>query len=238
MKKVGYILLMSLITITAAWGQNVTRNINKGNKLYNDKKYTDAEIQYRVALLKNPKSFEASYNLGNTMFRQKKYSEAIEKYNYAAAQPMFDKNKIAAAFHNVGNSYLADKKLEDAIKAYKTSLKLNPRDNETRYNLALAMKLLKDQNKNNKNKDMNKDKKDQNKKDQKKDQQQQQQQQQDQNKDNQDKQNQQQPQPQKGQMSKEQAQQILDALSQDEKGAQEKARKVQAKTPKKSDKDW
>jgi tetratricopeptide (TPR) repeat protein len=234
MKKILYIFILSLISISVS-AQKESADVNSGNKLYKKGKFTEAEIAYRKGLLKNPKSFEATYNLGNALFKQKKYPDALEQYNNALALKPSEKKKIAAAFHNTGNSLLMDKKVEKSIKAYEQALKSNPKDNDTRYNLAYAQELLKQQKQQQKqqnkdNKDQNKDKKDQQKKDQqKKDQQ---------NKDKQQQQQQQQ-QPQQPKMSKENAQQILDALQQDEKNAQDKAKKIPAaRGTKKADKDW
>ena len=155
------------------------------------------------------------------MFRQKKYKEALEQYKNAIALQPKEKEKIAAAFHNTGNSLLVDKKLEESIKAYEMALKNNPKDNDTRYNLAYAQSLLKKQNqdkKKDKKQDKDKDKQDQKQPEEPKPKEQ--------------------PQPQQKQMSKENAQQILDALLQDEKNAQEKARKQPVRGTKKADKDW
>jgi len=218
MRKIGCVLMMSVLTLSV-WAQKESSDVRTGNKLYKSSKFTEAEIAYRKGLVKNPKSFEANYNLGNALFKQKKYSEAIEKYNTAISLQPTEKKKVAASLHNV----------EESIKAYKSALKNNPLDDETRYNLAYAQMMLKKQ------QQQNKDKKDKNKdqnKDQKKDKQ-------DQNKDQQKKdQQQQQPQQSKSQMSKENAQQILDALMQDEKNTQDKAKKTQARGTKKAEKDW
>ena len=227
MKKLGCILMMSLLILSAS-AQKESDDVRDGNKLYKSSKFTEAEIAYRKGLIKNPKSFEANYNLGNALFRQKKYAEACQQYDHAVALKPSEKKDIAAAMHNVGNSLLVDNKIEESIKAYKTALKNNPHDDETRYNLAYAQLMLKKQQQQQKkdNKDKNKDKnKDQQKKDQ-----------QDQNKDQQKKDQQQQQ--VKQQMSKENAQQILDALMQDEKNTQDKAKKQQVRGTKKAEKDW
>ncbi|MFT3754029.1 MAG: tetratricopeptide repeat protein [Paludibacter sp.] len=225
MKKIGCILLMSLFILSAS-AQKESSDVRSGNRLYKSSKFTDAEVAYRKGLLLNPKSFEANYNLGNALFKQKKYTEALEKYNNAVALQPADKQKLAATFHNVGNSLLADKKIEESIKAYKMALKNNPKDDETRYNLAYAQMLLKKQQQDkDKNKDKDKDKQDQKQNQPKQEQPKQEQQQQ----------QQQQPKPQ---MSKENAQQILDALMQDEKNTQDKAKKQQVRGAKKAEKDW
>jgi Ca-activated chloride channel family protein len=223
MRKVRYILMMSLLTIFVM-AQKESDDVRIGNKLYKSSKFTEAEIAYRKGLVKNPKSFEANYNLGNALFRQKKYKEALEQYNNAIVLQPKEKEKIAAAFHNTGNSLLVDNKIEESIKAYESALKNNPKDNETRYNLAYAQSLLKKQ-----NKDKKKDKKDDKNKENKQDQKQQ-------PKDQKPKEQPQQP--QQKQMSKENAQQILDALLQDEKNAQDKAKKQPVRGTKKAEKDW
>ena len=165
MKKIGCFLLMCVLTLSV-WAQKESDDVRAGNKQYKKSKFTEAEIAYRKGLVRNPKSVEANFNLGNALFRQKKYSEALEKYNAAAALQAGDKKKMAATFHNVGNSLLVDNKIEESIKAYKMALKNNPKDDETRYNLAYAQLMLKKQQQNkDKNKDKNKDqKKDQEKK--------------------------------------------------------------------------
>ena len=226
MRRIVYILMMSALAINLS-AQKENSDIREGNKSYKASKFTEAEVSYRKALLKNKNSFEANYNLGNAMFRQKKYNEALEQYDKALTTNPGEKNKIAATLHNVGNTLLSDNKIEESIKAYKSALKNNPSDNETRYNLAYAQAMLKNQ-----KKDKNKDKKDQNK-DQKKDQNQQKQPQ-----PQQPKEQPQQSQNQQPKMTKENAQQILDALSQDEKNAQDKAKKVPVRATKKADKDW
>ena len=215
--------MMSILSLSI-FAQKESDDVRTGNKLYKSSKFTDAEIAYRKGLIKNPKSFEANYNLGNALFRQKKYPEALEQYKNAIALEPQDKEKIAAAFHNTGNSLMLDNKIEESIKSYEMALKNNPKDNDTRYNLAYAQELLKKQ-KQDKKQDKNKDKK----QDQKK---------QPQNQKPKEQPQQQPNQQQQKQMSKEDAQRILDALSQDEKNALDKAKKQPARGTKKADKDW
>ena len=203
--------------------QEESSNVRSGNKMYKAGKYTDAEVAYRKGLQKNPKSFEANYNLGNALFKQGKYADALEQYKTSMALQTSNKEKLAAAFHNAGNALLSEKKIEESINAYKMALKANPRDNETRYNLAYAQSLLQQQQKNqDKNKDKEKQEKQKEKEQEKKEEQQ----------------NQPPPQPKPSDMSKENAQQILDALMQDEKNTLEKAKKQNIRSRKSADKDW
>lgn len=215
------------------------KNIRKGNTVYEKKKYTEAEVAYMKALEANPKSQIATYNLGNALFKQKKAQQALEKYQIAFSREKDPKMK-AAITHNAANCYMDLNDYANAVEYYKTSLRLNPSDNETRYNLAVAQAFLKkqqQQQKNNKNKDKDKNK-DKNKD--KQDQQKQQQQQQDDQQKRQQKKQQQQQKDQQEQVSKEKAQQLLDALKQDEKDTQDKVKKLQQQQSrsKKTEKDW
>jgi Ca-activated chloride channel family protein len=140
-----------------------------GNDLYKEKKFDEAEVRYKKALQENPSYEKANYNLANAMYQQKRFKEALPSYELVAKVAK-DKNIKAQAFHNMGNVFLNEKQLEKAIAAYKDGLRINPKDEETRYNLALAQKLLEDQNnsenkdkKDDKNKDKQDDKEDQDK---------------------------------------------------------------------------
>ena len=126
-----------------------------------------AEAFYRKAIAKDPSSAEARYNLGNLYYNKKITKEAVERHGQAATVAETKPLKHSS-FHNRGNAYMKQKKYKEAIEAYKNALRNNPADDETRYNLALAKKMLKEEEKDGGGKD-NKDQK-QNQQDQKKDQ--------------------------------------------------------------------
>jgi Ca-activated chloride channel family protein len=231
-----FTLAFFLLAASGVSAQKAERSdVRKGNGQYEHKKYTEAEIQYRKALEVNPHSKEGAYNLGNALYKQNKPKEALEQYQHALSVQN-DPLKKSQIFHNAGNVFMANKEYDKAVDAYKNSLVINPSDNETRYNLALAQAMLKkQQQQQKKDKDKKKDQKD----DQKDKQQQQQKQDDQQKKQNQNKKQDQQQQQQE-QVSKEKARQLLDALSQDEKDTQEKVKKLQMQQSKsrKTDKDW
>ncbi len=224
--------------------------INKGVDKYDEKKYSDAEVDFRKVVEGSPKNFDANYNLGDSYYKQQKYEEAIKSYTSALENTESDANR-AKVYYNIGNSLLKDNKIEQSIEAYKNALKYNPDDDDTKYNLSYALELLK--NKNQKKDQQNKN--DQNKNDQnKKDQQKQENQNQDQQNKDQKKQDQKQnpqpkdqeskqdntkqkQQPKENQISKEEAQRILDALKNNEKDLQKKLRKKTG-TVRPTDKDW
>lgn len=216
MKKIIFILTTMSAFSFPLIAQSESEHIRNGNKYYNSGKFTEAEIEYRKGQEKNKNSFEANFNLANSLFRQEKYSEAINQYSTARALSENDKMKLAAGFHNAGNALLGENKLEESIEAFKNSLRNNPNDNETRYNLAYTQALLKKQ---------QQDPPPPEDKEQEEEQQQQQEQQPP-------------PPPNPNQMSKENAEQILNALMQDEKETQEKVKKIPAKGSRRAEKDW
>ena len=262
MKSIRYIMYFVLMSMTmsllaqenaqvVAQGENkidekVERNtIRNGNGLFNDKKYTEAEIEYRKALEANPSSEIATYNLGAALYKQQKWNDSRNEYR-KIVQASSDSLRAAHAWHNLGNISFQEKNYAQSIEEYKNALRRNPKDDETRYNLRLAQLLLKQQQEQ-QNQDKNDDKDQQDKnKDQQKDQKQDQQEQnnnqnnQDKNKDQQEQNKPQQQQPQQSQTSKENAQQILDAIQQDERDTQEKVQKalMQQQKRKKTDKEW
>lgn len=226
MSKNKYILFILFVMLAAgASAQKIERDyIRKGNRLFNDSVFVDAEVNYRKALEVDPKSTVSMYNLGNTLSQQQKFKDAMEQY-VAAGKIEKDKMKLAHIYHNMGVLFQAGKDYGQAVEAYKMSLRNNPKDDETRYNLALAQKMLKDQQQNQQNQDQNQD---QNKDEQEK----KQDQQKDQNKQNDQKKDDQQQQPPKpekkdNEMSKENAEQLLNSVMQDEKDTQDKVKKQQ-----------
>jgi tetratricopeptide (TPR) repeat protein len=225
-----YITAFLLFAVHTVFAQKTDRDyIRSGNKLYNDSLFIKAEVDYRKALDINPKSTDAMFNLANALLMQQKANEAMEQYQ-SVSKIEKDKDKLAQIYHNMGVIMQSSKQYAQCIEAYKESLRNNPKDDETRYNLALAQKLLKDQEQKNQNQDQ-----------QEQQQQEQQQDQQEQNKDQQEQnQNQQQQQQQQNQneMSKENAQQLLNAVMQDEKNVQDKVKKQIQIQGKKLEKDW
>ena len=220
-------------------------HLPEGNKAFAEKKFADAEAEYRISESKYKKKAIASYNLGNAVYRQNQAAEANYHYTQALKNAKTREEKFKA-YHNIGNTFMKSKEYSSAVESYKNGLRNNPSDEETRYNYALAKEYLKnnpppkkDNKKKDKNEEKKKDKKDQKDKDKEKDK--------DQNKDkNNDKekkdnkdQSGEKPQPQPGGTSKQRIENLLDAVNNEEKKIQDKVnkQKVQA-NPKKTEKDW
>ena len=239
------LLIISLCMAVGSYAQRTDRDfVRRGNKLYADSLFVKAEVEYRRALDVNPQSMEAMYNLGNSLLAQQKAEEAMKQYQAAAslipaggrniAVADEDKMKLAQIYHNMGVLLQSSQQLDACIEAYKRAFRNNPRDHEARYNLTLAMKQRQQQQQ---EQQQNQDQ--QNQDQQKEEEKQEQEQQQNQQEQEQQQQEQQQ-QPQEQQdMSKENAEQMLNAIMQDEKEIQEKVQKaMQEVQPRRFEKDW
>lgn len=245
MKRWIFISIITLISVVA-FGQNERKHIRSGNKLFMDAlkdttkidtvKFSNAETEYRKALNKKPNDIQWNFNLADAIYKQQRFDEAAGKFA-DLAEKMETPEEKARALHNLGNSQLLNQKLDESIETYKKALRQNPNDLDTKYNLAYAQLLKKQQEQQQQNQDQNQDQQDQNqdKQDQNKDQQNQDQQQQQ----NQDQQQQQQ-QAQQNKISKENAEQLLQVLQNDEREIQDKVKKMQAAQAKRArtEKEW
>ncbi len=106
-----------------------------------DNDFSEAEASYRKAVSKSPENVTAKYNMANMYYSKEKASQAASRLIQAAkiAETKEEKHKI---FHNLGNSFMEQKNDKNAVEAYKNALRNNPKDEETRYNYALAKKML------------------------------------------------------------------------------------------------
>ncbi|PKQ45039.1 tetratricopeptide repeat protein [Confluentibacter flavum] len=266
MNKSIFILVLMIASFSFAQEKEDVKAIRKannyvyeGNTLLADKDdFVSAEMEYRKAISEQPTTTAGIYNLGNSYYKSKNYEEALYRLEQAA-KTATSKDEKHKAFHNMGNILMENKKCKEAVEAYKSALRNDPTDDETRYNLALAKECAeqqKDQNKDDQNKDDKEDKKDQDKKDDNKDKG-------DNKEDNKDKGDQdkkegddkkddqgqpkdekdnkepQQPKPQPGQLSPQQIKNILEAMNNQEQKVQEKINAEKQKGVKvKTEKDW
>ncbi len=259
--KLTYLLLLTTYIVFAqdnvkekADALNTSKNLTwDANKALSSNDFIGAEVDYRKAIAKSGENVAASYNLGNAYYNQATYGEAFGRFKQAgeSATNKTDKHR---AFHNMGNVFMKRKEYEKAVEAYKEALRNDPKDEETRYNLALAKELLKkkqdEQKKDDKN-DENKDKEDKKDKDKKDEGDKGKDKKEDEKEGDGDKKEEQKKQPEKGdkpeqkkqprpnQLSKQQVQNLLEAMQQKEKKVQEKIDAKKIKGVKiKNEKDW
>lgn len=247
---ITYVFLLCCAVVSAQEERKEKKDkfLPSGNSAFEKKEYAKAEADYRVSQSKFPKKAIASYNLGNSIYSMKHASEA--KYAYGnAIKNATTRAEKHRAYHNLGNTLMQEKDYANAVQAYKNALVNNPSDEETRYNYALAKKMLKDNppppKKNDKDKQDkkddkggDKDKKDnEEKSDKEKDKK-------DKSDSGQDKGDQKQPQPKPqpkpgGGISGQRMENLLDAVNHEEKKVQDKVKGRQAKgKPVQTEKDW
>jgi Ca-activated chloride channel family protein len=233
----AFLFFLAALAPVMSYAQEEKKFIFEGNKNYKEKKFDEAEKNYKLGLNKNKKSYKGIFNLGDAYYKQGKYEEAAEQFQ-ALTHTISSKDTLAKAYHNLGNCFLKSKKYKESIDAYKNALKNNPNDDDTRYNLACAQQYLKQQ-----QQQQEKDKKDEKKED-KEDKKNEKKDEKDKNdqekkdKEEKEKQDQKKPEEQKSKISKEDAQRLLDALQNDERNLQNKVKKGQPGMKIQIEKDW
>jgi Ca-activated chloride channel family protein len=237
MKNILFIL--SFLLSFNAFAQNKKSFLRDGNELYADSSYNEAEMQYRKSLEKDQDYFNASFNLADAVYKQERYEESSALFD-ALKDNAPTETDLAKVYHNLGNSLVKEQKLEEAIEAYKSSLRINPKDKDTRHNLAITHKQKQQQEKEQENKDekdeQEQDKEGENKEEEKENKEQEQSQE---NKEQQEEKKESKPEEKKEEMSKETAEKMLEAIQQKEKELQEELQKKKVKGKRvKVLKDW
>lgn len=264
MKRNILLVLLVFFTVGISAQKSVRKSVRKGNSAFEEQRYSAAEADYAKALEENASSKQASFNLANTLYKQQRWDEALKEYEHYLTLENENPQKMGDAWSNVGNTYLKKKANEKAqaqgampqqgaapqqqaqqadnlkasMEAYKNALRLNPTDNETRENLAIVQKMIKDQEgdggggDDNQDQDKNEDKKEDKKEDKQQDKDKNQDKKEDKKQD-------------ENQMSQENIQQILEAIEQDERETQARVnqakaeeRKRQNERNRRQDKDW
>lgn len=220
------LILLFIASSFNLWSQNKVELLNKGIEMYEQENYRDAEDYFKQAVEKDNQYYKANLNAGHSLFRQainllksgdtlgvKKLEEAQMFYKNSSSLTEND-NQKAESFYNEGNSQLLSEDLEKSIESYKKSLRLQPENYKTKHNLALAQSLKKKQ-------DEKEDEKEEENKEEKNE-----------------KKEQEKQEPQAQELSKEEIEQILQALETEEKEVQEDLQKKKAIGNNKLLKDW
>ena len=229
MRKFFIAIFTLTLSTSICHAQKERKYIRESYNHYQKQEYEQAQEASAKAMMEAPDSYEANYDYANSLFKQEKIDEALEGFEHLAANET-DKDRLSQLYHNIGNCHYLKKEFDKSIDAYKQALRANPADNETRYNLVAAKKMMQNQ----QNQQNQQDKQD---KQQNQDQQQQQQQQQEQQQQQQDQQQQQQQQ-QQSEMSREEAQRLLNAVQADENQLQEERKKAKAAKSGAIEKNW
>ena len=222
MKQILFLLM--ILSFSVGFSQTETSHFRKGNDLFNSGKFTDAEIEYRKGLAKKQDSWTGKFNLADALYKQNKYKEASVILDSLSKSTKNNK-QLSSVYHNMGNAQLKNKDYEQSVESFKKALKLDPKAEDSRYNLSYALQKLKQEKQQQQQKQQQQDKKQDQKQEQKKNQEKQK----DQKQEEQKKQN----------LNREEAERMLDALNRDEKELRKKTEKKANKNGQAgSGKDW
>lgn len=255
------LLIIAILVGHCSFAQLEKRVAEEAGKQYAAGNYAEADSLYDLSLSSNPEWLEATFNKGDALYRGGDFDGAAEQFIKIASKAQ-DKELKSEAFHNLGNTHMSKQEFDKAAAAYRNALINNPSDEDSRYNLAYAQKLLQqqeqqqeqdqdgdenqegeegdekqdqegDQDKDGENKDGENQEGDQEPEDQEGDKPE------DQQGDQGDQKDQKDGQAEPLQLSPEEAARILESLKQDERKVQAKVQQQKAKGKKvKIDKDW
>jgi len=217
----SFLFIAYCILPVASLAQNDKVLLKKGNDAYEKKEYDNAISNYQKITEKNPANSTAQYNLGNAFYKNNKTDEAVQAYENALSSST-SKDDRSKTFYNKGVVLQNNKKLPECIEAYKSALKLNPQDEDARLNLQKALQQQKQEQKkeDKEEKKPKEDKKQKNKEKPKEEE------------------KKEPPQPQPSKLTKQDAEEKLKALLQQEKNLQDRLRKINTATSAKPEKDW
>jgi len=150
-----FLLYICIAFSTMSWSQDedklvlkkeekASKLIAQANNKISSNQFIEAEMDYRKAISTKPSSVAGTYNLAHSYYKNENFDEALFR-NQQAAKNAVDKDEKHKAFHNIGKILMKEKKCKEAVEAYKSALRNNPKDDETRYNLAIAKECAKQQ---------------------------------------------------------------------------------------------
>lgn len=150
-------ITLALLCSATAGAQNHPERglVRKGNRQFDKGEYLQSVRRYEQALEAAPGNFEATYDLGGALYRTEAYDKAAQSFAAAAADTLRTDDERAEAFYNLGNARFKQEQYREALESYKQSLRLNPADQEAKYNYAYTKRLLDQQQDQQQNQDQN-----------------------------------------------------------------------------------
>ncbi len=139
----AWILVVILAAVSNLWAESLASKNNKGNRLFDQGKYEEAEKAYLDAQGKNPGRPEVLYNLGNSLVKQKKYSQGTQALLQSVDKG--DRKIKENSWYNIGDALFSMGKFKESAESFIQALKLDPADKDAKHNLELALQKLKEQ---------------------------------------------------------------------------------------------
>lgn len=194
---------------------------------------------YEMAKLRDPDNPALYYNVGNVLHMDNKWQEAIGEYSGVLGK--LDKDLEEMTLYNMGNTYYRSGDLEKAIESYVGALLERPDDYDAKHNLEMALEKTEEQQQREQDGEQGGEKKEEKgeeKEEEPREQDQDQEQQQDQEKGTQETDQERRPKPQEGELTKEQAERILNALSEQERKERKDLKETERRAGVRVGKDW
>ena len=135
-------------TLLVGWIGGWSRAMKTGNEAYQRGNYSAAQVAFQEATFQKPENPVAHYNLGAVLYRSGKFGEAVQAFREALVRHGGETEETpnqAHIYYNLGNAQFKTGDLRRAIEAYRHSLRLNPQDADAQHNLALALRLVQQQ---------------------------------------------------------------------------------------------
>jgi Ca-activated chloride channel family protein len=139
----GAVILILFCALPGVWASTPASKNKEGNRLFQQKKYAEAEKAYVDAQVEAPGRPELLYNTGNALIKQKSYDQAVQSLRQAIGKA--DKGLQQNSWYNLGNAFFEMGKTGDAIEAYIQALRMNPADRDAKRNLELALRKREEQ---------------------------------------------------------------------------------------------
>jgi tetratricopeptide (TPR) repeat protein len=161
------VLVAFVLAGSAVWAQKLPErsHIRKGNRSYEQGAFAEAQDGYREALKLDSMSVEALFNMGDAQYASEEFEAAEQTFTrLAEGNGRLTDEQKAQTYYNLGNTQFKQQKLQEALESYKESLRLNPKDEQAKYNYVYTKRQLSEnQNQQNQqNQDQNQQNQDQN----------------------------------------------------------------------------
>lgn len=161
------VLVAFVLAGSAVWAQKLPErsHIRKGNRSYEQGAFAEAQDGYREALKLDSMSVEALFNMGDAQYASEEFEAAEQTFTrLAEGNGRLTDEQKAQTYYNLGNAQFKQQKLQEALESYKESLRLNPKDEQAKYNYVYTKRQLsenqnqqnqQDQDQNQQNQDQN-----------------------------------------------------------------------------------
>jgi len=132
------VLFFLVLSFFARRAEASMSQLKEANRLFKNGHYEDALKLYNDALVDQPHSSGLHFDAGDAAYQMGDFDKARKEFEEASqsANPLLK----SAAHYNRGNALFRQNDWAGAIEAYKESLRVNPRDEDAKYNLGVAMR--------------------------------------------------------------------------------------------------